>query len=430
MSTSIKFTKKIKFSGLILSFFLLLVFISNSAFAVSEATFLFLLISSSPQANAMGETYGNIVGKDPMATLFNPASLGLLAQNHYFATSYLSPKVNWLPAFTSDMNYFCRSTALGINLKNIIGLPISYGISFNYIRLNLGEQVITGEYGTEPLEYFSSWEEARSTTMAFALDYYVKASFGYTHKTITSNLDPIGAAEINAHDLGFILKVPVVELADKFQLLKTEKLLPFRPYFIPGFYYSLTNIGDKVSYIDPAQADPLPRNVSLGINLETGINFKIRDFGVSLFSFNWSREADDLLIKTYSNKPSEYVSGFKDIKFWDNIILGKSNDKIISKKGWQFEFGNFYSTRHGKYEDIEGKVIFKSEGYKINFLQPLKILLFLANAETNNNFVNKLIMSLNFEYHYSKFKTSEDHPLYNTKFNGYVISLDNFPLHN
>lgn len=43
----------------------------------------FLLISlSSPQANAMGETYGTIVGRDPIATVMNPASLGLWAQNH------------------------------------------------------------------------------------------------------------------------------------------------------------------------------------------------------------------------------------------------------------------------------------------------------------------------------------------------------------
>jgi hypothetical protein len=409
-----RFTRKVKLSGFILSFFLLFVFISNSAFAVSEAAALFLLISPSPQANAMGETYGNIVGKDPMATLFNPASLGLLAQNHYFATSYLSPKVNWLPALASEMNYFCRSIALGMNLKSMTGLPISSGISLNNVRLNLGEH---------------SWEEARSTSIAFAIDYYVKASFGYTHKTITSNLAPDASAEINAHDLGFILKVPVVELVDKFQLLKIEKLLPFQPYLVPGFYYSLTNIGDKIFYIDPAQADPIPRNVSAGINFETGINYKIRDFAVNLFSFGWSREADDLLIKTYSNKPSEYVCGLNDIKLWNNIIIGKSNDKIISKKGWQFDFGNFYSIRKGKYEDIEGEVIFKSEGYNINFLQPLRILLFLTNAETNNNFVNKLIMSLNFEYHYSKFKTSEDHPLHNTKFNGYVVSINNFPFH-
>ena len=149
MSKIIRFTKKNKFSYSILSFFLLLVFISNSAFAVSEAAVLFLLISPSPQANAMGETYGNIVGKDPMATLFNPASLGLLAQNHYLATSYLSPKANCLPDISSGMNYFCRSTALGINLKSIIGLPISYGISLNYVRLNMGEQAITGEDSPE-----------------------------------------------------------------------------------------------------------------------------------------------------------------------------------------------------------------------------------------------------------------------------------------
>ena len=336
MTTSIISTKAIKIISSILIFLIVLVFVSNLAFAVSEATLLFLLISPSPQANAMGQTYGNIVGKDPMATMFNPANLGLFAQDYYFSTSYLSPKVNWLPSITSDLNYFSRSTALGINLKDIIGLPISYGISFNYIRLNLGGIVFIDENGAATLSYFDGLEEASSTSMALALDYYVKASFGFTHKTIISKIGPNAQAEINAYDLGFILKVPVIELVNKFQLLETEIFSSFRPYFIPGVYYSLANIGDKVAYIDSAQADPIPRNVSVGINIETGVKYKINNYFIDLFSFRWSREADDLLIKTYSDKPSEYVSGFKDIKLWDNVIVGKSNDKIISKKGWQF----------------------------------------------------------------------------------------------
>ncbi|MCU0642911.1 MAG: hypothetical protein MUC94_01440, partial [bacterium] len=45
--------------------------LSNSVHAVSEAAALFLLISPSPLANGMGQTYGNISSTDPMASIFN-----------------------------------------------------------------------------------------------------------------------------------------------------------------------------------------------------------------------------------------------------------------------------------------------------------------------------------------------------------------------
>jgi len=263
--------------------------------------------------------------------------------------------------------------------------------------------------------------------MALAVDYYVNVSIGYTLKTITSRLASVYKAEINAYDVGVIIKAPLCKLADQCHLLPLKKLRPFRPYFNPGLYYSLTNIGDKISYLNTYWGDPLPRTVSLGVNLETGLQYKINNQYLDLVSFNWAHETDDLLIKVNTDKPSEYVNGFHDIELWDNLIMGQANDDIISKKGWQVEFANFYSYRKGSFEDFDGRVFLQTHGYKINFLQPLKLLL-LCKSDRNFNLINTLLMNMNFEYHYSRYKTSNP-LLKDTKFNGYVISLDNFPLH-
>jgi len=418
--------KSNRFCASIVTFILLLILLANSVFAVSEAAVLSLLISPSPQANAMGQTYGNIAGKDPIATQFNPASLGLWAQNHYFATSYLSPDVQWLPGYGDNLTYYSRSTALGVNLKNSTGLPISYGLSFNYSKFGLDMSSLEASSILHSNYLFG--DQVQSTSMALAVDYFVNASVGYTLKTITSRLASVYNAEINAYDVGVIVKAPLCKLADQCHLLPLKKLRPFRPYFNPGLYYSLANVGDKISYTNSAYGDPLPRTVSLGVNLETGIQYKINHQYLDLVSFNWAHETDDLLIKVNRDKPSEYVNGFHDIKIWDNLLLGQANDEIISKKGWQVEFANFYSYRMGKFEDPDGRVFLETQGYKINFLQPLKLLL-ICKSDRNFSLINTLLMNINFEYHYSRYKTTTGHPLKDTKFNGYVISLDNFPLH-
>ncbi|MBD3289128.1 hypothetical protein GF337_10015 [candidate division KSB1 bacterium] len=377
----------------------------------------------------MGQTYGNILGDDPMATLFNPANVGLMAQDYYFASSFNSPKIEWLPSFAGDLYYHCNSFTAGINLKDIIGIPVSYGIGYNFRQLDMGKQVITNEFGPEPLGYFDSWDESRELSMSFAMDYFVRASIGFTHKNIKSKLALEALVETNAYDLGFILKIPVIVLAERFELFKAENRFSLKPYFVPGFYYSVTNIGDKVAYIEASQADPIPRNASVGMNIDTGLRYEFRNYLIELFSFQWAREADDLLIKTYSDKPSEYVTGLKDISFWDNILLGKANDKAITKKGWQYNFANIFSLRKGGYEDIEGKVMLVTEGYSINFLQPLKLYIAFNNLTSEDNFFRKLIMHLNVQYHHSEYDAGAGHPLDNTKFNAYVISLSNFPFH-
>lgn len=412
--------------------FCLLFFItfSSSVFAVSEATLLFLLISPSPQVNAMGQTYGNVLGDDPMATLFNPANIGLMAQNYYFASSFNSPEIEWLPSFAGDLNFHCNSFIAGINLIDVIGFPVSYGIGYNFRKFDMGEQTITGEDSPEPLGYFDSWDESRDLSMSLALDYLVRASIGFTHKNIKSNLAPGALMETNAYDLGFILKIPVIELAERFALINTEQLFSMRPYFVPGFYYSVTNIGDKVKYIESSLAvgEPIPRNASVGMNIDAGLKFNFKNHLIDLFSFRWAREADDLLIETHANKPSEYVNGLNDISFWDNILLGKANENAITKKGWQYDFANIFSLRRGRYEDIEGKVMYESRGYRINFVQPLKLLIALKEPVATDNFLFKLFMNLNIEHHYSEIDAAEDHPLDDTKVNAYVISLNNFPI--
>lgn len=264
-------------------FLLFLCFFAHSVFA-SRAALLFLLISPSPQANAMGETYGNIVEEDPMVMVMNPASLGLLAQSHYVSTAFLSPKVQWLPGIASDLNYSCHSTGIGINLKSITRLPLFYGLGIYHVGLDLGTQAIFPTTDLDEPQYFKSWDKATGISMALGFKDALKASIGFTVKTIASNLAPGYKTETHAIDVGLLLKAPMGELSQRFEILKEKSFWGFWPEITPGFYYSLTNIGGRVSYITASQKDPLPRTVSMGVNIEASLKYSLKKQWLDVFS--------------------------------------------------------------------------------------------------------------------------------------------------
>ena len=54
---------------------------------------------------------------------------------------------------------------------------------------------MTLEDSPEAIAVVDNWEEYKGTTLAIALDYYVRLSFGYTFKNIESRLAMLGAMD-------------------------------------------------------------------------------------------------------------------------------------------------------------------------------------------------------------------------------------------
>jgi hypothetical protein len=402
------------------------------AFAAVEAAVLSLLISPSPGANAMGGTYANTVGTSPMAAIMNPASLGMFARNNFFGTEYYPKKVTWLPSLISDMTYDATATGFGINLKSFLKIPVSVGVGFYRIRFDMGEQTYTGPDGPEPLGTFHSWEQSTGTTVSAALDYYVRAAVGITWKSIEVRYWPTGVDWIQspevkpkAHDLGIILQVPVLDLVERFVKIQPgEGFGPFHPYLDPGFYYSKTNIGKSVYFIDPDQADPLPRNLSLGVSVSAGLNYKKEGVELPLFAFKWAREVDDILIDRLPDYSKKYASGLHDIRFFKDVIEGRTNPRVITKHGYETGVLDFLYFREGRYVDLDGQLIYKTEGYGINYTRPFRLL---ASAfHLDRSLVVRLLTCIRFEEQTSKYTSSGYwSPIKGTKFKSYSIGLDN-----
>ena len=97
-----------------------------------------------------------------------------------------------------------------------------------------------------------------------------------------------------------------------------------------------------MQYVDVPQSDPLPRYARAGIGFEFGISYSKDEVEGKPFSFKWTIEANDMLVRRYDavmdtagnmiQPPGwEYEKGLGDINFFDEVILGKTNKETVKK---------------------------------------------------------------------------------------------------
>ena len=216
---------------------LIVTLLLNPIQSQSEAGAIFLLIAPGARAGGMGEAQV-AVANDAYASYWNPAGLGFL-DGQELALMH----VNWLPGLADDLYY----EFLGFRKR----YPTLGTIGGHLIFLNLGEQIRTSETGDE-LGTFTSY------MTAFALSYSAlispTQSFGINTKISYQHLVEIGAGSEKG-------KGTSVDFGFDIGYLHKEWILP---KLTMGF--NLSNLGPKVSFIDPDQADPQPTNLSFGLN--------------------------------------------------------------------------------------------------------------------------------------------------------------------
>ena len=186
--------------------------------------------------------------------------------------------------------------------------------------------------------------------------------------------------------------------------------------------YSKSNIGDKITYIDAAQADPLPRTARIGTSLKAGLSLITDKQTWRLASFENLYEAEQLLVRVRKGGVT-YDGLLGDIDFWDNVILRKGNSGIVTKKGWELSLFEFLSLRNGRYEDPLGKVSYDTDGIGFSLLGVLKAIRHLNPELKGNAVLNFLASHVDIQYNRSSLKAVEGHPVDGTKFQGIGISL-------
>ena len=261
--------------GIVLS---VMIVLSYPVLAQSEAGAIFLLIAPGARAGGMGEAQ-TAVANDAYASYWNPAGLGFL-EGKELALMH----VNWLPGLADDLYY----EFFAFRKK----YPTLGTLGGHLIFLNLGEQIRTSETGDE-LGTFTSYMTAFSLSYSALISR--TQSFGINSKISYQHLVEIGAGAEKGKgtsiDFGFDLGY-----------MHKEWLSPNLTLGL-----NLSNLGPKVSFIDPDQADPQPTNLSIGFNYAV-INSEFNKLNVVY-------DVDKLLVSSYPDMDWDgdgYIGGFDE----------------------------------------------------------------------------------------------------------------------
>ncbi|MDZ7261213.1 MAG: PorV/PorQ family protein [candidate division KSB1 bacterium] len=291
---------------------LILLLVHSKAFSVSEAGVLCLTFPPGARAAGMGEAY-TAISNDALAPYFNPAGL---ISFRYVAGEIFYRKPYW--AFWDDVYHFYFGGTVGLGGFGTIGSSFTY--------FSFGEQILTDVSGPEEKGRFSSYDWALS--FCYARKLTQNMSIGGNLKIIQSNLAPtigIGPEEIIsktsswAIDLGFLYRGLLPQLTIHDRMDEFANLRKFVMNRIPtglSFGLCIQNMGPKISYIDVAQADPLPQTLRIGLAYNV--------FDMDLLGVVLACDAEKLLVRRHKGGssdscPKSLFTSWVDQSFKDEI---------------------------------------------------------------------------------------------------------------
>ncbi len=348
---------------------LFIILLIKPIFAQGEAAVPFLEFQQSPLLLGAGWTGAAIPVKDASGFYYNPAQLGYFSRENNFSVFFMPQKTSWMPYFNIPSNFSSYSAAAGYNFKTSDdGLPLSIGIGYMHSKFDFGTRMITLPGNPPRFNSYSTYDSFNCFSVGASYDYYLQFNLGFSIKSFTSNIGQNYEATGTAYDLGAMITAPISKLLfddSKFELGSNSF---FKPKFDFTLGYSLTNLGRKISYIDPAQSDPIPRTARLGYTFDFGLELTsglIKNLNVLEYSF--TAEAEDILINRDDYGNSSYKNIFGDISIGDNLIALEGNSNVVVHRGHIFRLFDtiiiISGRRDGKSFDENGR---ESNGFGIS----------------------------------------------------------------
>jgi len=214
--------------------------------------------------------------------------------------------VKWLPTLADDLYYEFFGGVMPVKGWGTMGANITF--------LSLGTQTRVDEFGNV-LGEFGTFELA--ATLSYGTRLHRTLAAGLSAKIIYSHLADQGAGAEQgqgpatglALDVGTLWNTPIKKL---------------------DLGIAITNLGPNISYIDAAQADPLPRNLAVGLAYR--------------------------LIHTPFNKLTLVGEVNKDLIGWTSADFGEQLDEAIFNGGLEYQYGSFIALRGGYIYDRQGDI--------------------------------------------------------------------------
>lgn len=326
-------------------------------FSQGESAVPFLVLQQSPLLQGAGQIGAAIPMKDALGFYYNPAQLGYFSHENNLSISFMPQKTQWL---FPEWKFQSFGISAGYNFnKDKNGIPLSIGIGYIHSKFDFNDDIV-GFYNS--FDCFS---------VGASYDYYLLFNLGLAVKPFTSKFTYSGGpyeAKSTAFDFGAMVVAPLSKLFfDNLKLnLNSKYLIKPKVDFTLG--YSMTNIGKKISYVDPAQSDPIPRTARLGHSTDLAIELFSKTDKLSLLDYSFTAEAENLLFKYDSNQKIEYKNFLGDIKIGKHLIQLKSDGKVVVHRGHIFRLFETLIITSGRYngsgyDNIKSKGLgFSSEG--------------------------------------------------------------------
>jgi len=410
----------------LIGFYFALVLLSKNIYAQGEAAVPFLVLQQSPQFTGAAQVGVAVPPIDPMGFYLNPAVLGETSKEFNFTTLFLPSKVDWLNFGRLEFSTFGLS--LGYNFeKSFLDIPLSIGFGFIKNRLDYGEFVRMGPESPDPIGTFNPYDEFSSFSFGIGYEFYLYFSLGISTKKFKSLLrdspmgetSGIGSAEGNASDYGFLISAPISKLFYNNFVFKVKDNWAIQPKTNISLGYSLTNIGDEISYIDQAQSDPIPRTARLGYNINLGFDLVNDNLKFNLLDYYFITEAEDILItrEEVNDYKTEYQNWMGDISFGKHVIGLKGDDKVVVRKAHMFRFLETFTYSIGRF-DGRGFYNRKSNGFVLSTTGLSKYL----SSNFDNDIIQFVADHISIEY----YNTTLFVDWWETDITGVGIILKNF----
>ena len=365
----------------------------------------FLQIEPTSQGMLTGGAGSASPSEHPSSFFYNPAHLGYTGYHENISWSGFFHKMEWLPGFTLDMTYSHWSAAGGINLADDIGVPLSVGMGYQRVDLDLGSQFQTDPSGNIIGE-FNSKEGYDKYGIGLHLDYPVSVSLGYARKHIISQMGPYEIlTPARAFDAGVMLGY-------------THELKPFDVRVSTS--YVIRNVGDEIQYRPDTGPDPLPRKAVWGYELSAGYTMMREGVPVRFIQADWTLEAQDILVESYGNRQPRYSRWPGDISFIDNVILAKDDEQVTVRRGARIHLMEAVTVGLGSFKGPGWQRGIRTIGYSISSHGMLNLL----DQMFNRSFISGINDRINISYNNTRLRPRDsDHPLSGTKYQDISVQL-------
>ncbi|MFC1728887.1 PorV/PorQ family protein [candidate division KSB1 bacterium] len=312
------------------------VLLTGNLFAQGEATAEFLMIAPGARAGGIGEA--NVaLADDAYATYWNPAGLGLLRGKEFSGMH-----ANWLPMFNlGDMFYDFASYTQHVDGIGTFGLSAIY--------LTLGEQEhrdaqnnLLGTFDSFQLALGASYGTQLSDRLA------VGSTLKFIYMKLTSSNITVGAQSTDGTG---------TSLAVDLGVLWTPGWMSNRL----TFGANLMNLGPKITFVDAAQADPIPTN------LKAGLAYKALDSEFNELAF--TADVNRLLVRKYRAEEEKSPDPFYKaiLTSWTEGDFSHQMKRMIVSGGAEYWYSKIFSLRAGYFNDELGKRHFATFGAGIRY---------------------------------------------------------------